>query len=571
MSITHDQYRRARTMAEPAARVILEAIRPNNRGRKTLDPIIFLTGALLAIDNFNIALVTRVHKVLTHDLTLADQLELGVRTRNAEGEDKVVTLHELYMLTKRITKMCDFSKKRASLLSSEERHRRRNFVDEIVAALLDPTLIPRPADSHDYALDGSGIWAAEKSKKKIPDEELEEEMHEEDMTYSEQNSALAELETTDYGNCDLHRPNPGKGQHGASDASIGGKTGKDGTKKLFFGYSVEAMVRVVPVAAAGERSRIEPNLVERLVVTPAGTDVVNPCLRMIDRMLGKEMKIGSLLVDRHYSYKKYERWVTELINRDIEQVADMHQGDQGFREWEGMKIAAGWVHCPSTPSRLSTIPSLSPNSNEDAVELFNALITERQSYAAKRINPLDKEGKIRFGCPALNGTVGCPLRIGTEATAIELNLPMISNPPEIIGRPTICTQKSVQLYIQTLEEKRAMKLQQRYYWGSKQWRLSYARRTFVEGWFGVLKNTSSTGFHRGSHQFVGLPMVSIVVAMAAATTNLRLLRRWHEETGLGDPNHPLLSPDQPHHGFAELTEDQANMLMNEGSRTRKAA
>jgi len=66
-------------------------------------------------------------------------------------------------------------------------------------------------------------------------------------------------------------------------------------------------------------------------------------------------------------------------------------------------------------------------------------------------------------------------------------------------------------------------------------------------------------------------MVSVVVAMAAATTNLRLLRRWHEETGFGDPSHPLLLPDQPHRGFAELTEDQTNALMNEGLGIRKAA
>lgn len=56
-------------------------------------------------------------------------------------------------------------------------------------------------------------------------------------------------------------------------------------------------------------------------------------------------------------------------------------------------------------------------------------------------------------------------------------------------------------------------------------------------------------------------MVSIVVALAAATTNLRLLRRWNEEMGEGDATHPLLQPDQPHHGFAELTKEQAEKLM----------
>lgn len=105
-----------------------------------------------------------------------------------------------------------------------------------------------------------------------------------------------------------------------------------------------------------------------------------------------------------------------------------------------------------------------------------------------------------------------------------------------------------------------MKVYQRSYWGSKQWRLNYARRTYVEGWFGVLKNTPAIGYHRGSHQFTGLPAVSIVLAVAAATTNLRLLRKWHEETGLGDVTHPLLQPDEEFHGFTQLTQREATKL-----------
>ena len=103
-------------------------------------------------------------------------------------------------------------------------------------------------------------------------------------------------------------------------------------------------------------------------------------------------------------------------------------------------------------------------------------------------------------------------------------------------------------------------MHQREYWGSKKWRDSYSRRTYVEGWFGVLKNTTATGFHRGSHQFVGLPLVTIVLAMAAATTNLRLLQGWHEKTGSGDLLHPLLQPDKPHYGFTEISQAFAETL-----------
>lgn len=225
-----------------------------------------------------------------------------------------------------------------------------------------------------------------------------------------------------------------------------------------------------------------------------------------------------------------------------------------------MKIAAGWAHCPATPDRLGTIPSLGPTASSQEVEIFKGNIKERQAFAAKRINPLGKDGKARYGCPAINGTVGCPLRPETMATAIQLNLPTVTNPPAEIGRPSICTQQSVQIQVKSEREKIVMKIHQRSYWGSNSWRSSYARRTYVEGWFGVLKNTSSTGYHRGSHQFTGLPLVTIVLAVAAATTNLRLLRAWHEETALGDITHPLLQPDEEFHGFTQLTQREATRL-----------
>ncbi|MGV1004804.1 MAG: hypothetical protein ACOYEV_08555 [Candidatus Nanopelagicales bacterium] len=105
-----------------------------------------------------------------------------------------------------------------------------------------------------------------------------------------------------------------------------------------------------------------------------------------------------------------------------------------------------------------------------------------------------------------------------------------------------------------------MKLQQPDYWGSPNWERNFARRTRIEQWFGVLKSSSSTGMRVDSHQFRGLPWVTIVLTLAAAATNVRLLRRWHESSGTGDPTHPLLRPDQPFYGFTQLTAHQAQAI-----------
>ena len=560
MSITHDEYRRARAIAEPGSKLLLQVIRPNQRGRKSLDPLIFLTGMQLSIDKYNVATLTSIHSVLTKDLMLEDQLNLGTRKFLPNGKTHIISVSDLYNLTRRISKMTNFSQKRAPLLSKEERHIRREWIDNIVNAILDPTLPPRPEGSHDYALDGTGIWASERSKKAIPKDSPPDVQHEElipavDLTKAEEGSTSS-IEVSP----DAILVKSGRGQHGVSDASIGGKTSKDGKQNYFFGYDVEAMVRVPALSTDESRVRTEPNLLERLVVIPAGIDIVNPCLRMFDRMFAEGLKINAILVDRHYSYKKFDRWLQELFIRDIEQVSDLHHNDQGYKDWDGMKMAAGWAHCPGTPDRLGTIPSLGPTASAEEAEIFRANINERQAFAAKRINPLTKDGKVRFGCPAISGTVGCPLRPETMATATLLDMPTVIDTPGVIGRPSICTQKSVQIQVKSEPEKMVMKVYQRSYWGSNSWRLSYARRTYVEGWFGVLKNTTATGYHRGSHQFTGLPLVTIVLAVAAATTNLRLLRAWHEETGLGDVTHPLLQPDEEFHGFTQLTQREATRL-----------
>ena len=562
MPISADEYRRARYIVEPAAKLLYDSTHPDKRGCNGLDPLIFLTGMQLAIDIYNVALVSKIYKVLTQDLYLEDQWDLGVRRSGANNQVEVMKISELYEISKRITKTLDFTQKRALLQSKTQRHLRRDKLDAIVAALLETTLTKRPQGSHDFALDGSGIWAFERSKRRIPKILPPDPEHDEDLldlgrplevdqeaSYEDDVEVIA-----------LPPEKCGQGSRGASDASIGAKTDKDGKRRYFFGYDIEACVRVPAFSTEEVRVRREPNLLEALVVIPAGKDIVKPCLRMLDRMKSSGKKVESLLVDRHYSYKKFDRWLMELMKRGIEQVVDSHPKDQGFKNWNGMKMAAAWAHCPGTPERLGTIPSLGPTASQDEFDLFNALINERRAYAAKRINSLSIDGKARYGCPALDGAVGCPLRPETMATAVKALLPIVTDVPDEVGRPKICTQESVQIKITNKEEEIAMKLHQRFYWGSRSWRLSYARRTFVESWFGVLKNTSSTGFHRGSHQFVGLPLVTLVVAMAAATTNLRLLRTWHERTGFGDPRHPLLQPDEADFGSSRLTKEQADAI-----------
>ncbi|MEI8082759.1 MAG: hypothetical protein WCI74_13045, partial [Actinomycetes bacterium] len=359
-------------------------------------------------------------------------------------------------------------------------------------------------------------------------------------------------------------PARGRGNKGGSDAWYGGKTSKDGSREMYFGYDLEALIRVPPTSGPTS-ARTEPQLVERLVVLPGSTDIVEPCLSMLDNLVAAGTSISNLLVDRHYSYKKYHRWLKQLRARRINQVADMHENDQGFAEWNGTLVAAGVPHCPGTPPELGVIPTLGPNASAAQRAEFAQLIARRQAYAVQFVNRPDADGKMKTRCPARNGTIGCPLITGSQATAMHYGLPIVAAPPTGDDCPAICRNDTATYRITTDGQGTAMKMSQKDYWGSQKWQESYRRRTYVEGWFGIFKGTSSTGYHRGSHEFRGLPMVSLVLACAAALTNMRVLRSWHAETGLGETTHPLLQPDRPHYGFAELTQEQAQAADTENA------
>src|SRR5690606_25812850 len=100
------------------------------------------------------------------------------------------------------------------------------------------------------------------------------------------------------------------------------------------------------------------------------------------------------------------------------------------------------------------------------------------------------------------------------------------------------------------------KLMQHLYWGSPEWERIWNDRTYVEGSYGNRKNGSTENLTRSHFRVTGLALLHILTAMSAVSYNLRMVRNFHEKTGHGDPNHPLLQADPESYGFLQLTRDQ---------------
>lgn len=103
-------------------------------------------------------------------------------------------------------------------------------------------------------------------------------------------------------------------------------------------------------------------------------------------------------------------------------------------------------------------------------------------------------------------------------------------------------------------------------------------RTYVDGFYGNVKNADTENLHCGQFRLVGTALVHIIASLNFASYNLRTLRNWYDAALELDENkrpaaalrediinHPLLEadPDATLH-FMYLTEEQIARIMNEG-------
>ena len=481
--------------------------------RKVFTTTAYLVGMFLACDEYGNVKLRKVAKIL-ESLPSEWLRELGMDS---------IDEHQLYRYSARLTKSVDYTLERAPHLTTEEQHWRAEQLTRFSDALLATTLIDRPPDGRDYAIDSTGIWSNNMGQP-ITKSTSEDDLDEDHIQSSIESEKMVE--------------------HGIdtnlSEAHWGYKTRKRGGTQMFFGFDLHALIRVPAQQEGGSKGlRPEPSLAETISLVPAGSEIVEPSLSLIDRVLATGQSIRFLLADRHYSHKKAARWRLPLAERGIRPVVDMRKDDQGFRLHDSVPWAAGQPHCPKVPSRLGDIPTLAPNATHDQRVQFNESTADRRKYAAKIHTPIDREGKVRFQCPALDNRIGCPLRPGTVATAHEHSLPIIINPPELLTAPKICTQSTFTVKSSDPQDLEMLKHHQNPVWGSPEWRTLYRRRTYVEGWFGTLKDT--VGLRRRNIRVNGIAMNTIAVSVFAAVANKRHLQSWDRETNLGDKHHPLLS------------------------------
>jgi hypothetical protein len=457
-------------------------LRPTRRGRpRQLTVRALLVGLKLAVESSKTACLNEVHTVLTEGIAQHHRHELGTEDRRTGA---VVTLPQVRRLFSSVTTRLDPSAHTQNDLSVEERDIRAAALQDLLDRMLDATMPAGLQHGGAYAVDGTGTWSWARGKK--------------------------------------------RGESTADpDAAWGRKTSKAGKDEAYFGYELHAIVRTSNLNQPGEKT---PCLAERIVVAAASTNCVTVVLPALQGLRADGHRIREVIADRGYTYKV--NWTQELYALGIDPVLDLHATQYGPRgSHAGARIVTGVPHCPAMPPSFDTIKRPERLAESPALEVFITDITRREQWAFRRAAGPDITGKERYECPAQAGKLRCPLQ--PKSMTLPLALPKVMSPPE--DPPACCEQRTI-----TVPGDIDAKSRQRHYWGSREWISSFSRRSRVEGWFGNLKNDSTEALNRGSFRVMGLCKTSIMLGIYAATTNLRLLRRWAKRCHSNDDLLPLL-------------------------------
>ena len=576
--------------------VLRDGLERCSRGRKPNDRMLelLLLGLLLSIQDRGVATVKGAWRTLTESIPWDEQLRLGT-SRVVGDVREPISYRDLTYQAGRITDRLAYGDRSTPDLDDEERTRRRIVINNFSNTLMD--CFDFDWDCGVFSMDATAIWSWGRGGRRR-DAASEEEVESETPEVAEAFMKFCAQGEVEAGTAkeykEVEEPmSSGSTKEGASpkrprsrrrvriktdptlelqadfngrvddglgyttsvdpDANWGIKTSKAGKRESFFGYHEHTLV-LAPAERIEDNPKVLPALIRRLELTTGSQDVVEVSLRLIEGMGGV---VRHLIVDMHYHYKGTVRWLDELTKLGVKQHHDLRSDEQGFTDYERIRYAGGWPHCPATPDPLGVIVKPAVTASRAHHDRFRADVKAREPFSLQILNHPSSKGPMRGVCPAQAGKVGCENCPGTKAAAQLTGKPIIENPPNeaIDGEPLprVCTQSAVTLR----PPEKIRKLHQIHYWGSSAWEKMFARRTYVEGSYGGRKNVSTENLRRGQFQSMGLPWANVVVSLVAASYNLRLLQNWHDRSGDGDPNHPLLRSSTGVRPWMYMSEEQA--------------
>lgn len=291
---------------------------------------------------------------------------------------------------------------------------------------------------------------------------------------------------------------------------IGNRSGM----KVVHGYAHHVAVACGPeLQAAGV-----PDLAVGLITAPAPTapapvgisiarDIARR--RTADPATAGERPLVDVLADGGYTGAKAENWTLPIRQLGAEPILRLHgtnqEGHRATLHDRGILLIDGRYYCECLPQELRVAayphrPTHDRNVNIRRKTDYRKVLARRAAFELACIGTYRTDKGLRFASPHAGR---CELCAGTDHEC--------------------CTTKTLSIGWADLGA------YQKHRFGSEDWEDSYARRNRVEGFFGVLKDTSGTGHNRLVGRFFDFAKTAFVFACKTVATNLRMIRAWADD------------------------------------------
>lgn len=469
---------------------LLEDARINGAGRPGELPVRALLVGLVTLALLGQPLHLRRCAELLANLPRPVRDRLGI----IRPDGSRVTERQVTYLFSRVRRELDPSPHTADDLDEEARDIRAERLQALCDALLAATL-PDERDSGSYALDATAIeaWArGYRSPARWRDP---------DAGWSVK---------TPGGSTDLERE--------------GGDT-KPRAAKGIFGYDVHLLTWI----RDDSQTEAPPALTERVLVFGGGrSDAETIADAVADAIVrpAAEQPPGDVVCDRWYTQQRAGRFAMPIRRAGgqlVMELKDDQRGPQGT--FRGALKVDGELYCPAMPAGLHNLPPAHYR-NTGQMQARAQVAARREPYRMLPLNLPDANGTQRVQCPAQRGRVRCPLKEASLERDPATHQTVVA-PPQ--APPACCTQKSFTVPAATLG-----RIKQKHPYGTAVHKASFDRRNVVEGAIGTLRNAGAQDIKKDHIRVMGLAATTLLITIAVAAMNVRLLAHHIERTDAAD-------------------------------------
>ena len=301
-----------------------------------------------------------------------------------------------------------------------------------------------------------------------------------------------------------------------------------GNRDRVFFYGFELTSLVMSPAEGERRVPMLALAVDLLRAAPKRNGNQQLALDMLDLLGEFGVTVGDVLADS--AYPKVPGWSQTLREKGFGLVVDLHSNDKGpTGTYRGMRMIEGEGYCECLDPSFNRIDRLPTSATQVQIVAKTQLTNEREKFRCGVLGQGRNNGDVRVMCPARLGKIRCPLvpdslLLGPAAPTVH---------PPAGGFGSICTQQTV-----TLPSSERGKSAQNHPFATSAWHRSMRRRTQVERGYSTSKSKAGTDATRGAICLMGATKTLLMITVAYASQNIRMLRQSYDRRARKAANTP---------------------------------